>query len=158
MTFADVGRSPDANLFAKRPDYLWSENLHGGAGPWWEVPAAAIAREPHALDQLTIDGFRFFLPAYLSWVIQNPRSDYVTVDTTISALDTSNCSEPVLSDRIARFQALNESQRAAVLKFLSWASLDDELDAKVAASSALSSYWARAAVTPNTSLERTREG
>jgi hypothetical protein len=155
--FSEVGRHPDADLFAVRDDYLWSESLHGGSGPWWDVPAEAIAHEPHALDELTVVGFKFFLPAYLSWIIQNPRSGYVTADTTISALDTSGCTEPMLTDRLARFGSLSPEQHAAVVNFLAWASCDDELEAKGAALKALSSFWARAQVTPNKSLERTRE-
>ena len=141
--FADVGRSPDARLFESIGDYLWSESLHGGAGPWWEVPADAIAHEPHALDQLTTEGFQFFLPAYLCWVIQNPRSGHATIDTTISALDTSDCSEAMLTSRALRFRSLSPAQHAAVAKFLTWASRDEVLDAKAAASRALSKYWAR---------------
>ncbi len=143
--FADVDRRPDGDLFDVRTDYLWSESLHGGSGPWWDVPAEAIAQEPHALDQLTIEGFRFFLPAYLLWVIQNPRSTHVTIDTTISALDLSECSEAMLASRASRFSSLSPTQRAAVAKFLTWASRDEVLDAKAAASRALSKYWARSA-------------
>ena len=155
--FGGVARYPDADLFAPREDYLWSESLHGGTGPWWDVPAEAIAREPHALDQLTISGFQFFLPAYLSWVVQNSDSDSGSIDTTISALDTSKCSEAVLNDRIKRFRSLSAAQHTVVMSFLAWAARDEELDAKAAASQALSAYWRGPKVTPNTSLERTRE-
>jgi hypothetical protein len=142
--FANVDRSPDAELFLPRDDYLWSESLHGGTGPWWDVPFEAIAHEPHALDQLTITGFQFFLPSYLSWVVSS-CSDSGTIDTTISALDPSDCSEPLSKARIARFRSLTPAQRAAVTSFLVWAARDEQLDAKAVASQALSAYWARAA-------------
>jgi hypothetical protein len=142
--FGQVERRPDAELFAERADYLWSEGLHGGSGPWWEISADTIAHEPHALGELTIAGFRFFLPAYLSWVIQDIRSGYFTSDTTIYALDATNYSEPALSERRARFASLNSAQHAVVVKFLGWAAAhDDRLDSR-AASRALASYWSSA--------------
>jgi hypothetical protein len=139
--FGQVERLPDAMLFAERSDYLWSEGLHGGAGQWWEVPPQAIAHEPYALNELTDAGFRFFLPAYLTWIVQNLPSDYRTVDTTIYALDASHGGDQLMSERRARFDSLTSAQRAVVLKFLEWASTQGEkLDAG-AASKALASYW-----------------
>ena len=144
VAFCQVERRSDAELFAERADYLWSEGLHGGSGPRWEVPAEAIAHEPHALGALTIAGFRFFLPAYLSWTIKNIHTDYFTADTTIYALDTTDYSEPVLTERRARYGSLSSAQHAVVVKFLTWAAAhDDRLDAK-AALRALTSYWSSA--------------
>jgi hypothetical protein len=144
VAFGAVERRPDAELFAERKDYLWSEGLHGGSGPWWEVSAAAIAHEPHALDELTITGYRFFLPAYLSWVIKNIDSDYFTADSTIYSLDATICGDPVSTARRTRYDSLGSAQREAVVKFLTWAAAhDDQLDAK-AALRALTSYWASA--------------
>jgi hypothetical protein len=139
--FGQVERLPDAMLFAVRRDYLWCEGLHGGTGPWWEVPPHAIAHEPYALNELTDAGFQFFLPAYLAWVVQNLSSDYTTVDTTIYALDASHDGDQLIGERKARFDSLTSEQRAVVLKFLEWASTQGEkLDAG-AASKALASYW-----------------
>jgi hypothetical protein len=141
LAFGKVGRPPDTELFEAREDYLWTECLHGGSGPWWDVPAKAIAHEPHALDELTIAGFCFFLPAYLSWVIRNTRSGSSTVDTAIYALDISGCQEPLLGFRRVRFCSLNSEQHAVVASFLSWATgSENNLDAE-AASRALASYW-----------------
>ena len=142
LAFGEVERQPDAELFAEREDYLWSEGLHGGSGPWWEVPAQVIAHEPHALGELTVTGFRFFLPAYLSWVVQNTRSGYTTADNTIYALNSTDCREPLLTERKARYGSLSPAQHAVVAKFLAWAAAEDDLDAQ-AASRALASYWSR---------------
>jgi hypothetical protein len=141
VAFGQAERRPDAELFAERDDYLWSEGIRGGSGPWWEVPPETIAHEPYALDQLTISGFQFFLPAYLMWVIQNTHTDYFTVDSTIYALDLTDSTEAALGDRSVRFDSLSSAQHAVVVKFLSWAAAHDELlDAK-AASRALKGYW-----------------
>ena len=157
VAFGKVERRPDAELFAERRDYLWSEGLHGGSGPWWEVSDEAIAHEPHALDELKIAGYQFFLPAYLSWVIKNLHTDFFTADSTIYSLDASACGEPASSERRSRYGSLSAAQRAAVVRFLTWAANhDDQLDAD-AASRALTTYWLSDNVTPNKSLERTRD-
>ena len=139
--FAAVERKPDGELFAERDDPLWSEGLHGGRGPWWEVSSEALAHEPHALDELTIDGFRFFLPAYLAWTIMNARSAFSTADTVIYQLDVTGCEEPVRANRLARYRSLSAAQSAAVQRFLAWAVTSESgLDGS-AASRAVTGYW-----------------
>ena len=141
--FSEVGRVSDDRLFLQVQDYLWVEALLAGVGPWHEVADSAIMEECSALTAVTSEGFRFFLPVYMCWVVRNPKSSYNTVDHTIYALNLSNRCAETRSAMLEQFSVLSISQAGAVRRFLEWAaSQSDSVDAP-AAEAALAAYWCK---------------
>ena len=141
LAFAGVERVSDARMFEPEQDYLWVEALRDGTGPWSEVPASAISLEYHALTAVTPEGFRFFLPAYMCWVLTNAPSDSNAIDHTIYALDLSVRDAATTLRMRERFSSLSSLQRIVVTGFLTRASGKPEsIDAPVA-ERALASYW-----------------
>lgn len=141
--FSDVARIPDEELFGPAQDYLWVEKLLSGTEPWQELPASAIACESYALTAVTPAGFRFFLPAYMCWVVSNADSNSNTVAYTIYALDISGRKSETKQMMFERFAALTDEQGKAVRYFLEWAAERPNFVDVPAANSALTSYWRR---------------
>ncbi len=55
---------------------------------WWEVPHADIERYPWILSFLDATGFRYYIPAYMTWALtQYEDSGSLSLDMTIYALD-----------------------------------------------------------------------
>lgn len=87
-----------------------------GLQHWLDACEMDLAYHNAALNFFSPAGFRFFLPAFLVWVIRNFRSGGgFTVDSTIYALDLG-----VLCDRgkLSKLRALSPRQHHAVLAFL----------------------------------------
>jgi hypothetical protein len=130
--FAGVERLSDDRMFEPLADSFWAERLLGGSGHWSAVPDSEIEYENAALTVVTPAGFRFFLPAYMCWVIRNPHSSSTAVDNTIHRLGDKAMS--------LHFVSLLKSQRRAVRSFLIWASETSSVDGP-AAQRALEQVW-----------------
>jgi len=104
---------------------------------WKDVPETDIERFPSALCFMDATGFRYYIPAYMSWTLRSHRtSDSETTDNTISAFE----SDPLHRDK--RYSLLNDSQRRAVCRFLKYfAGKEDDLDRAYWAGIALRMGW-----------------
>jgi hypothetical protein len=81
------------------------------------------------LEQFTVtfcftdwQGFRFYLPAYMRWKLNNPASDNFIGDHTIYALDIKTIEE-LQNKKIT--EILNDEQIEVVVKFLNWCVFDN---------------------------------
>jgi hypothetical protein len=76
-------------------------------------------------------GFRFYIPAYMTWAIKHPESNCVIGDFTIYALDPSSISK---KNERPFDKILNKQQIEAIVLFLEHCiENDDRCDAKSAA-------------------------
>jgi hypothetical protein len=87
-----------------------------GIPHWREVPDAVVEGEWAALFFLSPEGFRHFLPAYMSWVLGHPDGGAAVVGSTIFALTPATDNLRTFS--LSKFALLDNTQRSAVLSFL----------------------------------------
>jgi hypothetical protein len=79
---------------------------------WQEIDDETIAQLPDALAHLDAAGFRYYLPAYLSFALRCPLADCLSSDRTI-ALFTHDA-----PDQDDRCRLLDTPQRRCVAAFL----------------------------------------
>lgn len=83
---------------------------------WWEVPETDIERYHWILPFLDATGFRYYVPAYMTWALAHYEySESVSGDMTIYALD---CGEGRNDQRLQYFQLFSREQSEAVCAFL----------------------------------------
>ncbi|MBE7386126.1 MAG: hypothetical protein F6J95_032650 [Leptolyngbya sp. SIO1E4] len=145
--FADVLREDGVSLHQARviDDYGSAEEeaqarLLDTDTHWWEVPDEWIAEFYEILSFVDPKGFRYYIPAYMIWMLKHYDDTY---SNTAGSTVYSFLSYPGLEDwQQQRFGLLNEAQAQAVCHFLKhmvWLG-DDAVDA-VAAQEALQQYW-----------------
>ena len=107
---------------------------------WWEVPDAWIAEFYEILNFVDPKGFRYYIPAYMIWVLKNYHNTQSnSVDSTLYSFFTYNSSKDW---RQQYFDLLDEAQSKAICHFLRhmvWLG-DEFVDAKIA-QQALKQYW-----------------
>ena len=87
---------------------------------WQDVPDGVIEREYTIFSFLDDAGFRYYLPAYMRWILRNLEHTHsVSVDSTIYALEPSS----YFPQRSGLF---NHAQARAILHFLAWIVQTDE--------------------------------
>ena len=144
--FLGVKRPPDEKVlhFPNTGDELWIESFLGNTETdWIDIGPEKIEYECSALTVFSPSAFVYYLPAYMTWVINNyTTSSSNTLDHTLYDLDLTGRED--ISRRIMgeRFSALSREQGQAVLAFLKYMSGIKRIDSK-AARSAIDSYWAR---------------
>jgi hypothetical protein len=67
---------------------------------------------------LSATGFRYFLPAYMRYSLNNPDSPEAAVSGTIWALDPSLYSERIAAYARSKYELFDDAQRAAIVSFL----------------------------------------
>ena len=83
---------------------------------WWEVPDVDIARYHWILSFLDGTGFRYYIPAYMTWTLKYyAESESMSGDMTIYTLD---CGESLSDSKKQYFRLLNREQSEAVCAFL----------------------------------------
>ena len=144
--FSGVKRPPDEKLlhFPDTGDELWVESFLGDTETdWMDVNPDKIEKEYAALTAFSSSAFLYYLPAYMTWVLNNYiTSASNTVDHTLYDLDLTDREEDVRRIMEDRFSALSKEQGKAVLEFLKYMSGIREADSK-AAHRAIASYWDR---------------
>jgi hypothetical protein len=93
---------------------------------WQDVDDSLVEYEYAALFFLSPEGFRFFLPAYLTWVLHHPYSEAAVVGSTITALTPQ--SGDLADFSLSKFTELDAEERAAVVAFLDAMTANKELD------------------------------
>lgn len=85
---------------------------------WSEVPDEVVVTEYAALAFLSAEGFRHFIPAYMTWVLRHRDAGEAVVDATIWAFLPELHGAALVPFVRSKWDALNGSQRAAVTAFL----------------------------------------
>jgi hypothetical protein len=113
-------------------------------GSWDQIPDEDIERYSNVLCFLDPEGWRYHIPAYMTWTLRHFRaSQSFTVDATIYTFDPHVGDRHLRRHSGARFRLLDEAQSRAVCRFLRYmADQDDYADAG-AARHALDAYWGR---------------
>jgi hypothetical protein len=106
------------------------------------LPDELVESEYAALSFLSPDGFRHFIPAYMSFTLRHLESGAAAVDSTIWSLAPVFYEDAGLKDFVvSKLASLTDSQRAAVVAFLEAVrELGDEYLADQATQAL--SYWA----------------
>jgi Family of unknown function (DUF6714) len=128
-------------------DPLWAEAfLNETETDWLQIDPTKIEKECSALTVLSPSAFRFYLPAYMLWDLNNfQTSKSNTVDHVIYDLDLTGRKPKSRQLMENQFRVLSKHQSKAVLAFLefmSQKSLDEFVDTSVARR-AIDSYWHR---------------
>jgi hypothetical protein len=91
-----------------------------GIVDWKHVPDSIIIEEGAALSFFSPEALRFFLPAFMLWVLGNfDKSRAFVVDRTIYTFVPSDRYPEITRNKIRQLtEALTTEQRAAVLSFL----------------------------------------
>jgi hypothetical protein len=108
---------------------------------WREMPDELVESEYAALSFLSPDGFRHFIPAYMSFTLRHLESGAAAVDSTIWSLSPVIYTDPGLREFVlSKLAGLTAAQREAVLEFLEAVrELGDDYDADQAAQAL--AYW-----------------
>jgi len=110
---------------------------------WKDIKAEDIERGSSVLCFLNPIGFRYYIPAYMVWTLENYRvSSSATINNTIYALDffSENKALNVNEYVKARCSLLNEKQCKAVALFLQFMSNEPDVDDLIA-KKCLDRYW-----------------
>jgi hypothetical protein len=83
------------------------------------LPDELVESEYAALSFLSPDGFRHFIPAYMSFTLRHLESGAAAVDSTIWSLSPPRYDDPGLQAfTVSKLEALDERQRDAAVAFL----------------------------------------
>jgi hypothetical protein len=117
QAFMHAPRPPDDELL--HPESRDDSDIQAliGVPHWRELPDESIEYEYSALAFLGPAGFRYFLPAYLSWVLRHPDSGTAVVGSTIYAL-TPIEGGPLREFMLSKYSLLDDAQRSAIVAFL----------------------------------------
>lgn len=110
---------------------------------WRDVPAASIEECRAALCFVDADSWRFYLPAYMRLGLRHldaPRN--LAIDVAIYSLDCGAGPPEAVERNLERFRGLRPDQAAAVRRFLTFASQNEDLCDAYVARQALDTYWA----------------
>jgi hypothetical protein len=115
--FADLEHPGDESLLHSQCfDESDLEDFFGGIA-WRDVPSEVIERNNASLCFFSPIAFRYYLPAFLIWVLRNHRtSDSSTVSSTLFNLDPD--SGDLREFTLSKFSCLTPPQRQAVTEFL----------------------------------------
>jgi hypothetical protein len=117
--FADAPRPPNEDLLHEQ---CMDDNDIVRLYPlehWRDMPDELVESEYAALAFLSPDGFRHFIPAYMSFTLRRLDSGAAAVDSTIWSLAPVFYEDDALKDfTVSKFASLTDDQRAAVIAFL----------------------------------------
>lgn len=86
---------------------------------WRDVPDDIIERNNASLRFFSPEAFRFYLPAFLTWVLRNfAATDSFTVDSTIYSLDPGD--DDLGDFAKSKYSLLDHRQRTAVANLLNY--------------------------------------
>jgi hypothetical protein len=90
---------------------------------WAAIPDETLEQFAETFCFTDLKGYRFYLPAYMSWWIRNHRkSDALILETTVSAIDPTRYQ----FDEIPFLDWFTEDQIEAMKRFLDFAASADE--------------------------------
>ena len=84
---------------------------------WTKIPDYILEKHSATFSFTDWKGFRFYLPAYMRWCLNNPKSSNLIGDTTIYSLDIDTI-EKLYQKKM--MEILNLPQIEIVVKFLEW--------------------------------------
>jgi hypothetical protein len=144
--FADTKRpNPNDFVHCEQCEIFVGRLLETCPDTWEDIRADYISCESSALTAVTPRGWRFLLPAYMIWDLQNynQRTESNTVDNVVWNLTWNDNKDEHIA---AGFRTLSPEQVRAVDAFLAFiAAQTDDPRLAADAAKARESYWSRAA-------------
>lgn len=125
--FADVPRPARQTILI---DEMESE-VQGQRGEiysrytWQEIPAEVLYENQDALPNFTPEGFRYYLPAFLTETVRNYQPGNRLYEQLLYALDYNNL---VPAFRQENFEILTHRQSKAICHFLEWLGANHHAD------------------------------
>jgi hypothetical protein len=111
---------------------------------WDQVPDDDIEEYPNILCFLDPEGWRYHIPAYMTWTLLHFReSESFTTDATIYTFDPYLGHRQLRAHSEARFRLLDEAQCRAVCRFLRYMAAQEDYADVSQARHALDAYWGR---------------
>lgn len=107
---------------------------------WWDVPEADIERYHWILSFLDPVGFRYYLPAYMTWTLKYyDQSNSLSANYTIYTLRYTN---KLREHAMSRYSFLNQEQSVATYMFLRFIiEVAADYTDVVVARQAVDQYW-----------------
>jgi hypothetical protein len=109
-----------------------------GAPRWQDLPGDFLVRNYAAPSFFSPAGFRYYLPAFMVWSLQNAESPEYLAEATLRAFDPGVPGDPLHDFQASKFALFDAAQRRAVAAFL--AAFRGEPDLGEIAEAALK-YW-----------------
>ena len=109
---------------------------------WDRIPNADIEECTTALCHLDPEGWRYYVPAYMTWSLRHFRVSLSNVsDYTIYTFDSSGSDPGMREYHLGRYRLLDESQSCAVCRFLQYMATNEAHADSWVANVALNEYW-----------------
>ncbi|MEO3427967.1 DUF6714 family protein [Pelagibius sp. CAU 1746] len=89
-----------------------------GAPRWQDLPGDLLVRNYAAPSFFSAAGFRYYLPAFMVWSLQNAESPEYLAEATLRAFDPGPQSDPLHAFQASKFALFDSAQRRAVAAFL----------------------------------------
>jgi hypothetical protein len=145
QSFRDVKQPGKKMLYAEFPQYeieikaLMSKKWQN----WWDIPDNVVDYHYHALSSVSPEGYKFLLPAFMTYALNNPESYSLVKEFTIYSLIPPNRFDH--PDRFEWFSLraslLNKEQIYAIILFLEHEEKTDWIAPPNDATKALEGYW-----------------
>ncbi len=108
---------------------------------WAEVPDWKIERFPSVLTFLDVNGWRFYIPAYMIWTLRNWRTtDSIMADYVVWSFDPA-----MPGTSLPRYESLTAAQAHAAYRFVKFFC---DYSGDKESRHAMEAYWHRFAVAP----------
>ena len=118
LAFAAVERPHNDELHHPESfDDMDLEPLYG-IESWRDMNDHDVIESYAAPAFLSAAGFRYFLPAYMRYCLNNPDSAEAVVSSTTWHLEPNLYSERIAAYTRSQFELLDEAQRASIVSFL----------------------------------------
>jgi hypothetical protein len=116
--FADVPRPRNDELL--HPQCFDDGDIQAlyGIERWQDVPDDVIEREYAALSFLSAAAFRYFLPAYLRWVLRHDDEGQAVIGSTLAALDPGRFGSELEAFQRSKYVTLTPAEREAIAGFV----------------------------------------
>jgi hypothetical protein len=97
-----------------------------GRFDWWDIPQEALMAHRDAIHMLSPEGYRYYLPAFMSAVLQPEDDDYEWEWDIMESVMASMVSSDISADLVAgaedmiekRLKLLTPQERAAIVAFI----------------------------------------
>ena len=89
-----------------------------GIPDWRSLDGADIVREYAAPIAFSAEAFRYYLPAYLLWTLDNAAGPDYAAEATVRALDPGTAADMLHDFLRSRFRLIDAAQAASIVAFL----------------------------------------
>ena len=79
---------------------------------WWEIRAEQLEKLYNSLAFMDAEGFRYYIPAYMTQALKTCTTGSLTIDATLVALF------PATEEAASKFDLLDASQKESIARFL----------------------------------------